>query len=385
MIEHLGKTSGTSDQRVLFVLPRMVAGGVERATLNLIAGLQERGVDCALALGRCHGALLPEARALTHVEEIAGDRKRRWIGGLRRIISGYRPTHIVAAFVDVTLMTHVAARLARSHAVLIIGVHGTLGAHAAVGGWRVRLRFLIQRTLAHPAYRGADAIVAVSQGVADDLRRHYPAVASKVRLIYSPILTRAMQARLQLFNAPVQPAEPRRLVAVGRLAFEKGFDVLLRALPAVIAQLPVHLDVHGEGAEQARLMELAGSLGVQHAVTFNGATCDPLGAMHDANLFVFPSRNEGFGVALVEALACGQQIVASDCAHGPAEILGNGQWGQLVPPENPDALAAAILRSLRGEIRFTPASLRQRAANFSAAPSVADYQTLLSQLAPRSH
>lgn len=384
MSERIGISAGTSDRRVLFVLPRMVAGGVERATLNLIAGLQERGVTCRLALGRCHGALLPEALELTGVEEIAGERKRRWIGGLRRVISAYRPTHIVTAFVDVTLMTQVAMRLARSHAALVIGVHGTLSAHAALGSWRVKMRFLIQRALAHPAYRGADAIVAVSQGVADDLRRHYPAAASKVRLIYSPILTPAMQARLQRLSTPAQPADPRRLVVVGRLAFEKGFDVLLRALPAVIAQLPVHLDVYGEGVEQARLLALARTLDVQHAVSFKGVTHDPLAAMHDAELFVFPSRNEGFGVALVEALACGQQIVAADCPHGPAEILGDGQWGQLVPPEDPAALASAILRSLHGKLRFAPALLRERAADFSAAQSVADYQALLGELAPRA-
>lgn len=368
--------------RVLFVLPRMVAGGVERATLNLITGLQQRGVGCHLSLGRCHGELLHEAMALTRVEEIAGARRRRWIGGLRRVIRAYRPTHVVTAFVDVTLMTELALRLERSPAALIVGIHGTLSPAAAAGAWRVRQRHWRNGRLAHLAYRGADALVAVSQGVAADVRQHYPAVATRVAMIYSPILGAGMQSRLQRLPPRASAAAPPRLVVVGRLAFEKGFDVLLQALPKVLAQMDAHLDIHGEGAEQPRLKSLSRALGIEHAVAFPGATVDPLGVMHAADLFVFPSRNEGFGIALVEALACGQQIIASDCPHGPAEILGQGRWGQLVPPGDPDALAAAIIRSLRGEVIFAVDKLRQRAADFSAERSVTEYQQLLARLAP---
>jgi glycosyltransferase involved in cell wall biosynthesis len=105
-----------------------------------------------------------------------------------------------------------------------------------------------------------------------------------------------------------------------------------------------------------------------------------LEAMEGADVFVFPSRNEGFGVALVEALACGRQIVASDCPHGPTEILESGRLGQLVPPEDAAALASAICRSLSGEVVFDPDALRGRAAAFTSDASVNSYLVLLKSL-----
>jgi glycosyltransferase involved in cell wall biosynthesis len=379
------KGTGTSlgTMRVLFVLPRMVAGGVERATLNLIDGLQRQGVDCRLALGRCRGELLAEAQRLTVVEEIAELSKWLFIIGLIPILRRYRPTHIITAFADVSLMTLVACRLARSHAAVIVGVHGTHGVDAAKGGWRVRFQYRLYNRVAGIVYRRCAAVVAVSNGVAADVREHYPLTVPRLSIIHNPVLTVSMRqhiAQLPL-SARAGMETPYRLVAVGRLAYEKGFDVLLLAMPAIAACFDVQLRIYGEGAERERLQSLIGVLDLQHHVQLMGNTLDPWSAISAADLFVFPSRHEGFGVALVEALACGQQIVASDCPHGPAEILQAGALGQLVPPEDPVSLAEAVCRSLGGITLFASGRLRARAEDFAAEAAVADYLALLRRLA----
>jgi glycosyltransferase involved in cell wall biosynthesis len=363
--------------RVLFVLPRMVAGGVERATLNLIEGLQREGVDCRLALGRCHGELLAEAQSLTRVDEIA--RRSKWLFplGLRRVIARYRPTHLVTAFADVSLMTLVARRLAGSRAALIVGVHGTHGEAAALGGWRVRFQYWLHALVAGPVYRRSAAVVAVSDGVADDVRERYPEAGDRLAVIPNAVLSPAARERLARLPQGSTPGAPCRLVAVGRLAYEKGFDVLLRAMPDVLARFDASLEIHGEGAERASLQAQIEALGFGRHVRLMGATLDPLGVLAASDLFVFPSRHEGFGVALVEALACGCQIVASDCPHGPSEILRQGTFGQLVPPDDPQALAAAMIRSLDGEIRFDPGHLRLRAEDFTAEAALASWVALL--------
>lgn len=367
--------------RVLFVLPRMVAGGVERASLNLIAGLQRQGVDCRLALGQCHGELLDEARQLVPVDEVAGRSKWLFVFGLLRAVRRYRPTHIVTAFADVSLMVLVARWLVCSDAAVIVGVHGTQQKAAAMGGARVQFQYWLHGWLACYVYRLCDALVAVSRGVADDVLERHPRVAARLQVIHNPVLTTVMQQRILDLPGRTAPRPPYRLVAVGRLAYEKGFDVLLEAMPSVAASFEVRLGIYGEGAERKRLQAMVDALGLQQCVELMGTTLDPLAAIHAADLFVFPSRHEGFGVALVEALACGQQIVASDCPHGPAEILQAGALGQLVSPGDPAGLARAIGRSLGGQVHFPPESLRLRAREFTADAAVAGYLALLRKLA----
>lgn len=371
-----------SQRRVLFVLPRMLAGGVERATLNLIEGLQGEGVACRLALGRCHGELMDEARRRVAIEEIARPSKWLFAFGLWRVLKRYRPTHIVTAFADVSLMTLFARWLAGSHAAVIVGVHGTLDDAAAAGGWRVRFQHRLHALIAGSVYRRSAAVMAVSDGVAADVRERHPAAADRLVVIPNPVLTPAMRERLARMPSPQRRGPPYRLVVLGRLAYEKGFDVLLRAMPAVLARFDATLAIYGDGAERERLRALAATLGVEGRIEWMGATLDPLGALAAADLFVFPSRHEGFGVALVEALACGQQVVASDCPHGPAEILQHGALGQLVAPDDPPALAAAIARSLSGEVRFAPERLRTRAGDFTAEAALARWLALLQRVTP---
>lgn len=374
-----------SEMRVLFVLPRIVAGGVERATLNLIDGLQRQNVTCRLALGRVHGELAKEAMALTSVDEVAVSGKWLFAFGLLRVLRHFRPTHIITAFADVTFMALVARFLAGSRTPVIVGVHGTLQEQAGAGGWRVRFQYVFYGWLAGLVYRHCAAIVAVSQGVAKDVRDRHPSSLSRLVVIDNPVFTDAMRQRI----AKLQPAAPRGsvflLVALGRLAYEKGFDILIRAMPAILSEHDVHLDIYGAGVERLRLQTLIESLQLQSRVTLKGNTLDPLAAISSADLFVFPSRHEGFGVALVEALACGKQIVASDCPHGPSEILKKGALGQLVAPDDPHALAKAVCMSLSGVAWFDPELLRTRAADFAAEVAVGHYLTLLRSLdGPRS-
>lgn len=371
--------------RVLFVLPRMVAGGVERATLNLIAGLQAEGIECQLALGHCRGELLEEARALTRVHEVATYGDLFFVTGLLPVLRRYRPTHVVTAFADVSLMAWLACRLARCHAALVVGVHGTHLPAAASGGWRIRFQYRLYGWLAGIAYRHYDAVVAVSTGVAKDVSERYPQAVAKLEVICNPVMTEPTRERVAKLSLRVGRQPPYRLVALGRLAYEKGFDVLLHAMPVVLAQIDARLIIYGEGSERMRLEALIVRLGITAQVSLMGNTLDPLAALASADVFVFPSRHEGFGVALVEALACGRQIVASDCPHGPAEILQQGRLGQLVPPENPQVLAAAICRSLSGTVQFDDARLRQRAEDFTAAASVAAYRALLRRLMVALH
>jgi glycosyltransferase involved in cell wall biosynthesis len=144
----------------------------------------------------------------------------------------------------------------------------------------------------------------------------------------------------------------RHVIAMGRLDAQKGFDLLLRAFAACRDRRPDwKLTILGEGEERQRLQALATQLGVAPHVRFPGTVADPTPALRGADLFVLSSRFEGFPNALLEAMALGLPVIATDCASGPGRIVRDDVDGLLVPSEDATALAAAMAALMDDEPR----------------------------------
>ncbi len=139
-----------------------------------------------------------------------------------------------------------------------------------------------------------------------------------------------------------------RVIGIGRLEAEKGFERLLQAFAAVAQQHPSWtLAIHGEGSCRGELERQREQLGLVDRVQFPGWTRPIWPALADSDLFVLPSRYEGFPSALLEAMSAGLACIAFDCPHGPAEVIHDGVDGLLVPADDTAALAAAMDRCLR--------------------------------------
>ena len=155
---------------------------------------------------------------------------------------------------------------------------------------------------------------------------------------------------------PVLPLDQRqtRIVGMGRLNREKGFDLLIRAFAHISPWYPDWtLQIFGDGPQRAELEHLADSLGVRDRVQLAGWTDQPETALLGAGAFVLASRYEGFPNALLEAMACGLPCVATACDSGPTEIIRDGVDGVLVPPEDVDALAEALRLLVSDDARRT--------------------------------
>jgi glycosyltransferase involved in cell wall biosynthesis len=198
-------------------------------------------------------------------------------------------------------------------------------------------------------YGKADAIIAVSQGVAEDLIAHFGMDRQQVYTIYNPILTGNLEARLaQPVDHPwleADRSEPTLLTA-GRLVPQKDHATLIRALAELRRTRPCRLVILGEGRERESLQSLARSLGVAESVDLHGMVDDPLPYMAGADLFVLSSIFEGLANVVAEALAAGTPVVSTDCPSGPREILQDGRLGALVPTRDPQALACAMDQTL---------------------------------------
>ncbi|GAA1172483.1 glycosyltransferase family 1 protein [Ornithinimicrobium humiphilum] len=200
-------------------------------------------------------------------------------------------------------------------------------------------RSLVLRTALRAALRGARAVTACSPEVAADLRARFD--AGEVRIVPNGVTTPA--------SGPREPrAERRVILAAGRLEHNKGFDLLIEALPLLSEH--VGLDIVGSGSQEEALRSRARELGLEERVRFLGPTSPSgvLQAMADADVVVVPSRKEPFGIVVLEAWAAGTPVVATSVA-GPASFVTDGQDGLLVDPRDPRALAGALQRVLEDD------------------------------------
>lgn len=321
-------------------------GGSERHLLTLLPALAERGVDVRF-LGLDDPARAPDPfyEGLTvPFERLPAPRDidPRLAQQVRRLTRRADVVH-----------THLV------HA----DVYGALGARRLVstkhnddpfraGGFR-----FVERALA----RRASRVIAITAALARFQVERVGLPASKVEVVHYGLddLPAAWGA-----NGPdAVSTEARILLAVCRLEPQKGIDVALRALPAVVGRHPrAELVVLGEGPQRAKLEELARSLGV--AAHFPGRVPDVSAWLRRADVLVHPVRWEGFGLALLEAMLASLPVVASRVSAIP-EIVVDGETGLLVPPDDPAALAAAITRVLDEPGDYGERGLARALAEFS--------------------
>lgn len=360
------------EMKILFVLPRMVSGGVERVTLRLIAGLQARGHECAFALRRSYGEFLPEAESLCPVYEVAAGGLHQFVPNLSRLIRTWQPSHIVTAFADVGVLACLAIKQSGLQPCWVHGVHGTHDVVTANPGWMGRLRYQLDQYFSAWVYRKADKIVAVSHGVREDILQRFKVDANKVVTIYNPVLD---ESQLIPRASSVGFASPPKIVALGRLTREKGFDILIEAMKQV--PQPWRLEIWGDGAERVALQSQIETSGLQEHIILCGHTSLPLEILRQADIFVLSSRCEGLPTVLIEAL-CGQAIIVStSCPHGPEEILAGGHYGVLVANESPRELAIGLTRGLNQTPPASTAEMLERAADFSVNTAVRAWEKTL--------
>lgn len=243
-----------------------------------------------------------------------------------------------------------------------------------------RARALVRKITAF-CYRSADRLLTICHEMAADLERELGLPGSHLRTIHNAVDIGEVE-RLAAAASPLPIGEPY-LVAAGRLDRQKGLDVLMRAFALSVHRNTHRLVLIGKGREEPALRALAAELGIAHRVDFAGWQDNPFALMSRAQLFVLPSRWEGFGNVVIEAMASGAPVVVSDCSYGPKEIVRHEQDGLVVPRDDFHALRDAIDRvlddaALRG--RFARAG-RARAREFDVPVVVGRYEALFSELA----
>jgi glycosyltransferase involved in cell wall biosynthesis len=192
-------------------------------------------------------------------------------------------------------------------------------------------------------YKRASAVVVLTPGIADWARSFVRSEA--VHVIPNPVSHHFST------NGGREPKrEGHRVIAIGRLEAQKGFDMLLKAFAQSAQQHPGWtLKIIGDGSRREQLQALAAALQIGDRVIWERAVKEPEKELNRSDLFVLSSRYEGLPLVLLEAMACGLPVVSFDCPSGPREVINDGEDGILVPPNEIEALAGSMSRLMSSE------------------------------------
>lgn len=373
-----------SDPRsVAFYLDQLEMGGVERIVLNLLRALQAAGWSPSLVLNRKEGRMLPDVPAGVPVHDLQVRGFGQGVRALAAFLRAERPAVLISQRAYLNALATLAHCLSGRRSKLVLAEHTLV--HYEWHDSRIHKRPAdrVTRYVLPHLYRLADASVAVSQGVANDLARFYGLPRHGVQVLYNPIVPGDVAARAAEPVTPPWPADGRPVIlAVGRLSVDKGYDLLLRAMPHVLARREARLAFVGNGPEAERLQQLTSELGLTEHVHFLGFQPNPYAWLARSSVFVMSSLIETFPTVIVEAMAVRCPVVSFDCPEGPREIITPDVDGLLVPTEDPEALAAAICRvladpELADRLRAAGA---QRAQDFTFERTIGAYERLFASL-----
>jgi glycosyltransferase involved in cell wall biosynthesis len=381
-------------KKVLFVVPSLTGGGGQHVAATLCEAFGAVGdLELILVVFDTEGTrdLDPAIRVSPiTVRESGGaiytlGKFGKVVFQLARLIRQERP-QVILGFMDYcNSVTLLANRLAGNQSRVVISVHTLFSAFLQGKGANPSGHLL--RILAERLYSRADAVVAVSPGVAEDLTSLFGLAAEKTRVIGNPFDLEkiARLAKVPIPEPLFQEGLPI-LLSVGRLAPEKDGATLLRAFALLRRQTDARLVFLGEGPERAALEQLCAELGIADEVFFLGYRDNPFQYLVRSSMFVLSSRYEGFGNVLIEAMACGLPVVATRCYPGIEAIVEDGQTGLLVSIGNEVEMAAALARLLdeAGLRRKLVEAGRKKAELFACQRIAASYREVLGLAAVKS-
>ena len=340
-------SQGTTPTSALIILPALFGGG-GRVAIELCKALEKEKVEASIFLSLGSGELAAEAES----REVKTHRFHRGNGAgaarallllpvlVIRLLSRARRCDILIGGGEAAdhLLALLAGRLLRKPAVGIFQVTPSANIESYRGLGR-RLLSLSTR-LALPRL---DATISVAEAVRED------AVALGARRERAFTIPNGVPiARVQELSAAEKIVFAHTtIVGVGRLAYEKGFDTLLRAHALARQEVAHDLVLVGDGRERASLEQLTAELGITGSVTFAGYQANPYPWIAAADLVCLPSRHEASPLIVPEALALRRPVIATDCPGGTRESLAEGRFGRLVPCGDPEALAEALADHLR--------------------------------------
>lgn len=325
-------------KKVIFFMFSFSGGGAERTILNIINHIDKKKFDIHLVLGTTkNNDYLQFISDGIKVQVLDCVKLRFSIFKLRKYILKEKPDLLFSTINANNIVLLLARFLTFKKIKTIVREANHRTQSGKVSLWNKILTFLLYNFI-------ATKVIALSNGVKNDLTSNFKINENKIQVIYNPVDVENIQ---KLSDEEISDLDTRAseklVIAVGRLVDQKDFDTLIKAFKIVSKNVTSKLVILGKGPKENHLRGLCKNLDLDEKVLFLGFKENPYKYMKKADVFVLSSKWEGFGHVIVESMVAGTPVVSTDCKSGPAEILEDNKHGLLVPVSDSESMAEKIL------------------------------------------
>ena len=365
-------------------MPSLRVGGAEKRTLALLSHLDRKAFAPSLIVQHGDGPLWQDLPPDVPLIDLNTPRMRFVIPEMRAALRKTQPDIVFALIEHTCIAVAMAARAENLTSPLVFSIRSNIS--KSLGSMSPPMR-LVYRAAFKRYFPDAAAIVAVSRGAGEEFARLTPEIRDRIAVLPNPVIPPELveQSRITPDHLWARSGVPY-ILACGRLVAEKGFATLIRAFARVRARRNVRLLILGDGPQRKVLEALVKQLHLRGSVALPGRVSTPYRYMGSAAAFVLSSRWEGMPGVLIEAMACGVPVVATDCKFGPGELIDHGQNGLLARLDDVTSLEEQIERVL-GEPAFAArlgVAGKASMVRYSEAAACAAHEELFHSLLARS-
>lgn len=353
-------------EHICFYLPSLAGGGAEKLFIDLANHYGKAGLRVTIVCAKAEGPYLQRIRPEVELVDLKSSRVVFSIIPLWRYLGSENPDAIMANMSYANIALIIASMLpSRFNGRVIVEEVAQLERGREL---RNAFRESIVMVLMKLLYTKADSVIGITKCISEQIGRMTRVGMDKIKTIPGLVDIKEITKHenedqdhpwLSEKQVPV-------IIAIGRFLPEKDFHSLLKAFSKLRERRSARLIILGEGKQRPELEELAIELKISEDVSMPGFTNNPGAFLSRSDLFVLSSRFEGFGIVVIEAMAVGCNVVTTDCSTGPIDIVGNGQYGTVVPVGDVDAMATAMEYRLDNPIDSE--ALRARAREFDINP-----------------
>lgn len=363
--------------KLWLLLSRFENGGLERVQANLAPAFVQSGIDTWLVAGKFMQEAEVMLPANIPILELAANGKLTFILNLYRQLRSHQPDVVMTTSNDVSCLVLILRKLFFPKIKVICTQHLSISTPLKQAKGIQKLKYWLILKAMQWLWIKADAIIAVSFALAEDVRKNVR-LKNSISTIYNPVVLPNYSTLIECkITYPWSDKNIPTLVFVGRLAKVKRVDLLLQAFKQVQQKQLCRLLIVGDGTEKASILDFIRKNDLTYVCHLTGQQSNPLPWIKFADSLVLSSDYEGFGNVIVEAMACGTQVIATDCPFGPAEILDNGRYGQLVPVNDSEALVEAMKKVIDRRFHVAKDELQKRANEFSLESAVQQYLSVI--------
>lgn len=331
------------ERKISLFMPSLNGGGAQRVMVNIANGMVKRGLNVDLVLAKASGEYLNQIEPGVHIIDLNSSRVIKSFFKLSNYIRREKPYILFSALEHANICSIFSNIFAGYICPVVVCVHSSYSRNS-----KSIVNKILYQLLAKLFYRFSHAVVTVSKGSAQDLINICNIPEGKIKVIYNPVITRSMheKSKVEVNHKWFTENSIPIILSVGRLEYPKDFSSLIYAFAEVRKKTASRLLILGEGKDRQKLELLIDKLGLCDDVEMPGFVDNPYKFMSRSSVFVLSSESEALPTVLIEAMALGCPVIATDCPNGPREILEDGKYGKLVPVGDVPALANEILSAI---------------------------------------